>query len=82
MRIRRMILLTLAMAAFTGSFCVSTGKAETVSKEKGKKQKVIVIDAGHQTHAMSATEPNGPGSKTRKAKVTGDKRLLYPPAGI
>lgn len=35
------------------------------------KQKVIVIDAGHQTHAMSATEPIGPGSSTRKAKVTG-----------
>ena len=34
-------------------------------------QKVIVIDAGHQTHAMSAMEPNGPGSSTRKAKVTG-----------
>jgi N-acetylmuramoyl-L-alanine amidase len=34
-------------------------------------QKVIVIDAGHQTHAMSATEPIGPGSSTKKAKVTG-----------
>lgn len=41
------------------------------SAEMKERQKVIVIDAGHQTHAMSATEPNGPGSKTRKAKVTG-----------
>lgn len=32
---------------------------------------VIVIDAGHQLHAMSETEPNGPGSETMKAKVTG-----------
>ena len=32
---------------------------------------VIVIDAGHQLHAMSETEPNGPGSTTEKAKVTG-----------
>ena len=32
---------------------------------------VIVIDAGHQLHAMSQTEPNGPGSAEKKAKVTG-----------
>lgn len=32
---------------------------------------VIVIDAGHQLHAMSDTEPNGPGSDEQKAKVTG-----------
>ena len=42
-----------------------------VLKAAEEDQKVIVIDAGHQTHAMSATEPNGPGSRTRKAKVTG-----------
>ena len=77
MRTRRIILLAHAMAVFTGSFCVTTGKAETAQttqtapEKKEKKQKVIVIDAGHQTRAMSATEPNGPGSKTRKAKVTG-----------
>lgn len=34
-------------------------------------EKVIVIDAGHQTQAMSRTEPNGPGSKVKKAMVTG-----------
>ena len=33
--------------------------------------KIIVIDAGHQLHAMSDTEPNGPGSTEMKAKVTG-----------
>ncbi len=33
--------------------------------------KIIVIDAGHQMHAMSETEPDGPGSDTYKAKVTG-----------
>lgn len=31
---------------------------------------VIVIDAGHQAHGMSAKEPNGPGSSVMKAKVT------------
>jgi N-acetylmuramoyl-L-alanine amidase len=36
--------------------------------------RVIVIDAGHQTKANSATEPIGPGSKTRKPKVAGGTR--------
>lgn len=44
---------------------------QKVPVSQAKTQKVIVIDAGHQTHAMSATEPIGPGSSTRKAKVTG-----------
>ena len=42
-----------------------------VRRQAEEKQKVIVIDAGHQTRAMSATEPIGPGSSQRKAKVTG-----------
>ena len=44
---------------------------QKVPVSQAKTQKVIVIDAGHQTHAMSATEPIGPGLSTRKAKVTG-----------
>lgn len=32
---------------------------------------IIVIDPGHQSHANTSTEPVGPGSNTRKAKVTG-----------
>ena len=32
-----------------------------VRPAEAKTKKVIVIDAGHQTHAMSATEPVGPG---------------------
>lgn len=31
----------------------------------------VAIDAGHQLHGDSSTEPEGPGSKTRKAKVAG-----------
>ena len=50
------------------SLC-ATGAAKIAQAEE--KQKVIVIDAGHQTRAMSATEPIGPGSSQRKAKVTG-----------
>lgn len=32
--------------------------------------KVIAIDAGHQRRGNSSQEPNGPGSSTKKAKVT------------
>lgn len=32
---------------------------------------IVVIDPGHQSRAMSEKEPNGPGSSTMKAKVTG-----------
>ncbi len=38
---------------------------------KERSQYIIAIDAGHQQHANSATEPVGPGSKTKKAKVSG-----------
>lgn len=64
---KRMLSLLLSLAiAF--SFC-TVGCANTARAEEG--QKVIVIDAGHQTHAMSAKEPIGPGAKQKKAKVTG-----------
>lgn len=32
---------------------------------------VVVIDAGHQAHGDSSTEPNGPGSSIMKARVAG-----------
>lgn len=64
---KRIISMCLS-AVLLLSLCV-TGAAQTAQAEE--KQKVIVIDAGHQTRAMSATEPIGPGSSKRKAKVTG-----------
>ena len=36
---------------------------------EGKKK--VAIDAGHQLHSDSSTEPAGPGSSTKKAKITG-----------
>lgn len=62
------ILSICLVAVLACSLCM-TGTAMPVHAEEN--QKVIVIDAGHQTHAMSATEPIGPGSSQRKAKVTG-----------
>lgn len=38
------------------------------------RQRVIVIDAGHQTHANLHKEPIGPGSSTKKYKVAGGAR--------
>lgn len=49
----------------------ATPNPSTQNSNKKTKQKVIVIDAGHQTHAMSALEPIGPGASQKKAKVTG-----------
>jgi N-acetylmuramoyl-L-alanine amidase len=44
-------------------------KISLLLRVKGKK--IIGIDPGHQTKGDSSTEPNGPGSKTYKAKVAG-----------
>lgn len=61
----------ISMAVLTALFCSVLQISSPVCPAEAKAKKVIVIDAGHQTHAMSATEPIGPGSSTRKAKVTG-----------
>lgn len=61
------ILSMLLLAAVACALTIPQNSQEL----QAKTQKVIVIDAGHQTHAMSATEPIGPGASQRKAKVTG-----------
>lgn len=64
--------LYLFPTAYASAETAQTDDADTEEEEvEEEDQKVVVIDAGHQTHAMSATEPIGPGSSTRKAKVTG-----------
>ncbi len=53
------------MLLFTAGMGMSGNTAEAAGK-----QKVIAIDAGHQQKGNSSLEPNGPGSGTKKAKVT------------
>ena len=51
-----------------------TAKPEATSQQEAIPQTgghLVVIDPGHQSHGMSEKEPNGPGSDTMKAKVTG-----------
>lgn len=62
------ILSAFLITALALSLCMTEQAGMTRAEEE---QKVIVIDAGHQTRAMSAKEPIGPGAKQKKAKVTG-----------
>ena len=48
-----------------------TIKGNGQKAEAAERQKVVAIDAGHQSRGDSSTEPMGPGSSTRKAKVAG-----------
>ncbi|MCD7824915.1 MAG: N-acetylmuramoyl-L-alanine amidase [Clostridiaceae bacterium] len=50
---------------------VSKVTAASLKKTKSSGKKKIAIDAGHQAKADTATEPVGPGSSVRKAKVAG-----------
>lgn len=44
-------------------------KEEKEKQEAERKDRVIVIDAGHQAHGDSSLEPIAPGSTSKKAKV-------------
>ncbi len=61
--------ITMILMAMILSFLAVVQESQNVRAEEG--EKVIVIDAGHQTRANTGTEPNGPGSSKKKMKVTG-----------
>ncbi len=64
------LVLVLVMSGFAGPKLVQA--ANDVSKQSvSKNGKKVAIDAGHQARADSRTEPVGPGSSTKKAKVAG-----------
>lgn len=76
MKHMRAVALALTLCCSVCPVC-RTGAAKTTAAVTAEEtsveeeQKVIVIDAGHQTHANTGMEPNGPGSSVKKMKVTG-----------
>lgn len=67
-KLRRGTAFLLLLAAAVQLFGNEVQAAKKEDQEAG--QKVVAIDAGHQLKGNSSKEPNGPGSKTMKAKVT------------
>lgn len=67
-----------AQAAAQAQAEQATAALEEDEPESEPEQEVapylICIDAGHQEHGSSEREPNGPGSSTMKARVTGGTR--------
>lgn len=68
---KRILSVYLIMALVLSLCIIEQAETARATAQAEEKQKVIVIDAGHQTRAMSAKEPIGPGAKQKKAKVTG-----------
>lgn len=67
-KIKKTLCVVLAAAMFLSQVSV---EKQVVVTAKSKKDIKIAIDAGHQARGNSATEPVGPGSSVRKAKVAG-----------
>lgn len=66
--LKKTLCAVLAAAMFLSQASVPN---QAVVTAKNKQDIKIAIDAGHQARGDSSTEPVGPGSSTRKAKVAG-----------
>lgn len=60
----------MIFAAAVIIFAAASAPFSVKQAEAAGNGKVIAIDAGHQRRGNSSQEPNGPGSSTKKAKVT------------
>ena len=66
------LLFTLVLS----SVVTYSSKSIAKTQKENEDQKVICIDAGHQTRANTGKEPIGPGANPIKMKVTGGCKRL------
>lgn len=73
-KILRAAALSLALCLIFGAVAVP---AYAAKKKKDRSEITIGIDPGHQSKADTSKEPDGPGSSTKKYKVTGGTSGKY-----